>query len=354
MRWSELEKDLYQILGVPNNASSDEIKKAYRKLAKQYHPDTAPSDKREEYEAKMKEINAAYSILSDPDKRAKYDSSGFNGFTQDDFDFIFDLRNIFGEDMFSDFFHPGHGHRGRIRGSDIQITLERDLSSSWREETRNISYKQMIACNMCRGTGASKVDICSTCKGTGFIGSSNHIGGVFFQYRNVCSKCGGLGKIVIETCSACEGNGVIPIKQNLQVTIPKGAVSECIVMRNMGNNEHGNNFPGDLIIRLKPIIPPGYGITKGENTLYYTMEIPVSTALLGGKHSFVHPLGHEVTVNIPMGTEEGSHIEVHGEGLPIKDSGENGTLVAYVKIAIPEKLSSEQIAAVRGLQEVGL
>lgn len=249
-----MSKDYYQILGVPRTASQDEIKKAYRKLAHQHHPDKKSGD-----EAKFKEVNEAYQVLSDPKKRTQYDSFGqtFNGsggFSSGGFDFgdygSEDIFNIFSE-MFGGGFR-GAGFDDHRQGEDLYLELQiskRDLGT-----TRVVEYEVMDLCDECHGSGAekgSKIITCDTCKGSGHVRHTNQSGFGIFSRVSVCSTCRGRGKYPEKDCHHCKGRGIFKTKRPMEIRIPDSLPSQYQVVVPQGGNRSKSGQAGDLTLVIK-------------------------------------------------------------------------------------------------------
>jgi molecular chaperone DnaJ len=353
-----LEKDLYEILGASKDADEKEIKKAYRQLVKKYHPDNAPKEKKEGYDNKMKEINAAYAVLSDEKKRAKYDNGGFENLNGRDFEgFGFDIRDIFG-DLFgnSNFGFHGGQRRARMRGSDIHVTLQRDLSQSWKQEKRTVNFTRNISCDACGGSGAEETEVCDACNGSGFTQVRSNMGGIVLNQTTNCSHCNGSGKKIIKECSQCNGSGIIKTQESAEVEIPKGATYHTIVLEGMGNNEH-NSIPGNLLVQLQPDMPEGYNLINGHNAsneLMYSLTIPLSLALMGGETKLKHPTGHEIKMKVPQGVQFNDIRRLSEQGLPELRGDGNGDLIIEFNFEIPQNLTDEQKEVVEKMKNIGL
>jgi len=366
-----MDKDYYQILGVEKSASQDEIKKAFRKLAHQYHPDKQGGD-----EAKFKEANEAYAVLSDEKKRAQYDQfgsaafnggfgggaggqGGFGGFEGFDFSgfgfggqngqsFEFDLGDIFGG-MFGGGGRRSQG-RGKKRGSDIQIDTEINFKESIFGTDKAIHLTKHSICSHCKGTRAepgTELNNCGTCHGSGQIIKQQRT--ILGTIENVttCDTCEGTGKIPKTKCKICKGKGVELKKEEIKVVIPPGIESgETLRVRGSGEAIVGGEA-GDLYIRIhikhdansKKFSKQGYD-------LYANLPISISDAVLGGESKFEH-LDETFTVKIPEGIEHGEILRLKGKGVPHGPTSSNrthnrGDLMLRVQIVIPKKLSKEQ------------
>lgn len=335
-------KNYYEILGVDKKATQDEIKAQYRKLVKQYHPDLHPND--ESVAAKFKEINEANEVLSDPDKRAKYDyelenpfasqAGGFSGGFSSDFG---GFSDIFG-DIFSSF--TGGGSRGNAKsaGSDIGVTVTLSFMDAAKGCTKEVTYKRNEPCSSCKGTGAkdgTKYTTCDTCKGSGQVQQTS--GGGFFRTVRVvtCPKCGGSGKNIIEKCPDCSGKGYKSTTTTINIDIPAGAdTGSYITKRGYGNASTNGGVTGNLIVEFK-VLSHKLLSRKGFD-LYVDLPISFKTACLGGKVQ-VPTLDQPYELTIPEGTQNGKEFMVRGKGINSRYG--IGNLYIKVFVEVPTKLS---------------
>jgi molecular chaperone DnaJ len=339
------EKDYYRILGVSRNATDDEIKSAFRKLALKYHPDRNPGNK--EAEAKFKEINEAYEVLSDPEKRRIYDSYGEEG-----------LRGSFGEefakgfggfrsfdDIFSDVFESffsdiGSGFkRKHRRGEDLKYDIEISLEDSFHGNKVDFEYERLVVCDKCRGSGAkSEGDIrkCPTCNGRGRVQYSQG----FFSFTQTCPKCHGEGKIIIDACKVCGGNGVINKMEKITVKIPV-SVDNNTVLR-IANKGDENRFgeAGDLYLEVK--IKHHHLFERNKNDLVYNLNIDVWDAVLGSEVEVPLIEGGKTKLKIPPGVQNGKVIRIENKGMHIPNTKKRGDMLVNLKINIPTELNDEQ------------
>jgi len=353
-------KDYYQILGVPKGASEEEIKKAFRKLAQQYHPDKKGGD-----EAKFKEVSEAYSTLSDKKKRAQYDSfgsgfggaggagdfggfdfNGFQGFAQG-FDGM-DLGDIFGDIFGGAGMRGGRGKRGR----DISIDIELSFKDAVFGAERTILVTKQGMCSECEGSGGKKgtgTETCKTCNGAGTIRETrNTILGSFTAQRE-CPDCAGSGSIPKEKCKACGGAGVRKQEDEIRIAIPSGIENgEMIRMPGRGEAVRGGSS-GDLYIKVH-VQPHARFSREGSNL---TMELPVklSDALLGATYE-IETLDGTEKVEIQAGTSHGDSIRIKGKGVPTRTG--RGDLFLRVIIPLPKKLSRTSKKLIEELREEGL
>jgi molecular chaperone DnaJ len=349
-------RDYYEVLGVSKNASKDEIKKAYKKLAKKYHPDLNRGNK--DAEEKFKEVSEAYAVLSDDEKRAKYDrfghaafdpaSGGFGGF-DGSFDFgSFDFGDIFG-DIFGDFFGGGRassrGSQNRPRrGGDLQATVNITLEEAFKGIEKKISVPRLETCPTCHGTGAKPgtgKKACPVCHGKGRVSHSQG----FFSITTTCSTCQGTGYIIENPCPDCRGRGRVEKVRNLKVQIPPG-IKTGMKLRLPGEGEAGVNGgrAGDLYVVID-ILPHRLFQRKG-NDLLLKFPIRVTQAILGDKVE-VPTLDGKIKLTIPPGTQPGKKFRIKGKGMPILNTSQRGDLYVEIQVEIPKNLNTAQKAKIR-------
>lgn len=344
-------KNYYDLLEVSKNATDEEIKKSYKKLAKKYHPDLNPGNK--EAESKFKEISEAYAVLSDPDKRREYDSVGHDAFTNSGHGFNFqnmnyeDMRHFnFGgssfEDLFGDLFGGRSGKsgfsRGRqsnpfapTKGDDITLQITIPFKDAVYGSIKEINVNRSTKCTSCGGMGGKK-STCSSCNGTG-AGQSNG----FFQQP--CGTCGGTGQQLIDRCKNCGGRGSVSTSEKIKINIPAGVDNDSKI-RLSGKGHAGTNGgpDGDLYIITK-IIPSEVYVREG-NDLYLDVNIDIFEASLGTKLTVPTPYG-QVNLNIEPGFKSGRKFRLKEKGMPHIKKSTKGDLYIVVHIVTPEKLSSE-------------
>jgi molecular chaperone DnaJ len=344
-------RDLYEVLGVDRQASASDLKKAYYRLAKQYHPDHNPNDK--EAEDKFKEASNAYQVLSDDDQRARYDRFGFEGIrgaasAGGGFSSVDDIFSAFG-DLFGDFFGGRAGGRRQARGADLRVDLELAFPEAVWGVTKEVKVQRDIACAACNSSGASpgsKAEPCKTCQGKGQV---VHAQG-FFMVQTTCPHCRGAGKMIKDPCTECRGRGLKPETSTLQVTVPAG-VDDGQTLRLAGK---GETAPGGTTGHLYVVLHvQGDERFKrdGEDVL---TEMPVSflKAALGGELS-VHTLDDNcegtATIDLKPGSQPNDVIVRRGCGIPkIGESG-RGDQVIQLKVEIPKKLSGKAEELMRQL-----
>lgn len=343
-------KDYYEVLGVEKGATDDEIKRAFRKLAVKYHPDRNQGDK--EAEAKFKEINEAYQILSDSEKRAKYDqfgsaafdgTGGFSGGGFGGFD-GFDMGG-FG-DIFDSFFGGGGSSRrrnGPVRGNDIEYSLNLTFEEAIFGVEKEITITRSESCDHCHGSGAepgTNKKSCPTCNGTGQMRVQRQTPFGNFVSQSTCDKCNGTGEIIDTPCKECRGKGNIRKSRKITVNIPAG-VDTGNVMPLRGQGEHGlkGGSPGDLYIRIN--VAPSKMFTRKGNDVYIDTHISMAKAALGTEIT-VSTVDGNVKYTIPAGTQSGTMFRLKGKGIPRVNSSGRGDQYVKVIVDIPKSLTKAQ------------
>ncbi|MCI8387243.1 MAG: molecular chaperone DnaJ [Clostridiales bacterium] len=354
-------RDYYEVLGVDKGADESAIKKAYRVLAKKYHPDMNPGDK--EAEQKFKEVNEAYAVLSDPDKKAKYDQyghaafdpesgfggGGFGGFQG------FDGSDIFG-DIFSSFFGGGGGgsatRNGPMRGNDILQRITISFEEAAFGCKKEVSYGKVEKCPECSGSGAQKgttAETCSTCHGTGQVKSTKRTPLGMFQTTSPCEACGGTGKIIKNPCSYCRGKGFVKNTKKLEVTIPAGIDDgQKVAIRGQGDSGRNGGSSGDLIIAVN--VRPHPIFERDGYNIYCEVPITFAEAALGAEVQ-IPTLEGQVAYTIPEGTQHGTQFTLRGKGIPYVNSKSRGDLIFAVAIETPRGLSESQKDLLRKFAE---
>jgi len=353
-------QDFYELLGVARKSSGDEIKKAYRKLAMQYHPDRNPGDKTAEH--KFKEINEAYDILRDEQKRAAYDRYGHAAFdgsagrgNAGGFDFGFGgagFADIFDE-MFGEFMGGGRG-RGRGssgRGSDLRFNLEITLDEAFAGKQATIQVPTSITCEECHGTGAegaSAPTVCGTCGGVGKVRTQQG----FFTIERTCPTCQGAGRIIKDPCKTCAGAGRVRRERNLQVSIPAG-VEDGTRIRLAGEGEAGlrGASPGDLYIFLT--VKPHRVFQRDGADIHCRVPLPMTTAALGGAIEVPTIDGSRAKVSIPAGCQTGAQFRLRGKGMSLLRSQSRGDMYVEALVETPTNLSRKQQELLREFEKAG-
>jgi molecular chaperone DnaJ len=345
-------KDYYETLGVDKQASQDEIKKAYRKLARKYHPDLNPGDKTAEH--KFKEINEAYEVLGDEKKRADYDQFGKSPFDSGGpgFDFRtytsgdrFDFGG-FG-DIFSDMFAGGRGfEEAGMRGPDLLMGIELTMEEAFSGVTKPITFNREINCSACGGTGAETYQQCSTCKGTGKTTSSKG----FFKMSQPCSSCGGTGRKITKECPSCRGLGRIIHTESIKVKIPAGAdTGSRIRLKGMGGAGQGKGAAGDLQIEITVRKHPLF--TRKEDDLHLDLPVTFAEAALGAKIE-VPTIDGTTVMTLPPGTQSGQKLKLAGKGFPSSRTGMRGSQFVTIKVAVPKNISDRDKEAIKETEKL--
>ena len=357
-------RDYYTVLGVAKNASDEDIKKAYRKLAMKHHPDRNQGDGAKKAEESFKEAKEAYEMLSDPQKRAAYDqfghagvdpnmgggfrpgagAEGFGGFAEA-------FGDIFG-DIFGGGGAGGPGRRGGghqvYRGSDLSYAMEITLEEAAHGKETQIRIPSYDTCETCKGSGAkpgTQPKVCSTCNGSGTV----HLRQGFFSIQQTCPHCHGTGKIIPEPCTTCHGQGRIKRNKTLEVKIPAG-INDGMRIRSAGNGEPGTNGgpPGDLYIEIR--LKQHEIFERDGDDLHCTVPISLTSAALGGGIE-VPTLGGTAEIDLPEGTQHGKTFRLRGKGIKGVRSSYPGDLYCHVAVETPVKLTEHQRKLLRELDE---
>ena len=338
-------RDYYDTLGVDRNASDEDIKKAFRKLARQYHPDLQTGDAHKKVaEEKFKEVNEAYEVLSDQEKRRRYDAFGHagtgQGFGGEGFDFGRGFGDVF-NDIFDDFFGAGGGRGGQRaeRGSDLQYNLELSFEEAVYGKEAKLKIPRWEGCGECRGTGARSaagLKVCSTCKGAGQLRFQQG----FFSISRPCGQCEGAGQIISDPCPTCHARKRVYRERTLSVNIPAG-VETGMRLRLGSEGEHGiNGGPaGDLFVAIT--VKPHPVFTRKGTDLLCEIQVPFVVAALGGKVE-VPTLQGTAPIKIPPGTQPDKTLRLKGLGVPSLKTHQAGDEIIRVKIQIPTKMSARQ------------
>ncbi|MGM9806338.1 MAG: molecular chaperone DnaJ [Candidatus Aphodosoma sp.] len=346
-------RDYYEILGVQKGASDDEIKKAYRKKAIQYHPDKNPGDK--EAEEKFKEAAEAYEVLSNADKRARYDQfghagldgqAGFGGGGMNMEDIFAQFGNIFGGrfgGFGSGFSGFGGGQQTTNRGSDLRVRVKLTLKDIATGCEKKIKVRKAVECTHCNGSGAKdshSTKTCPHCNGTGFVTRVQRTILGSMQTRSACPHCGGEGRIITDKCPHCNGEGIEMKEEIITINIPAG-VSEGmqLSMRGKGNAARHGGIPGDLLVVIEEEAHPE--LMRDQNNLIYNTLLDLPTAVLGGTIE-IPTIDGKVKIKIDAGTQPGKILRLRGKGLPDVNHYGTGDLLVNLGVYIPEHLSSDE------------
>ena len=364
-------RDYYEVLGVSKTATPEEIKKAYRKKAIQYHPDKNPGDK--EAEEKFKEAAEAYDVLSDSEKRAKYDQfghsmgpqgfgggSGYGGFSGGGFsmeDIFAHFGDIFGGRMggFDGGFGGATGQRPRQhvnKGTDLRITVKVTLNDIAEGVDKKLKIPRLVACPHCKGTGAkdgTSFHTCQRCHGSGYVTTVQQTFMGAMQSQSVCPECNGEGKVVTESCTYCGGSGVEKKEEIIAFHIPAGVEDGMtLTLRGQGNAPRGGGVNGDLLVKIQEEKDPE--LIRDGNDLIYNLMLDFPTAALGGTAE-VPTIGGRARVKIAAGTQPGKVLRLRGKGLPQMNGGASGDLLVNVMVYVPEQLSDTEKSAIESLKE---
>ncbi|RLC37998.1 MAG: molecular chaperone DnaJ [Candidatus Nealsonbacteria bacterium] len=365
--WTTMAKDYYKILGVPRNASQEEIKKAYRRLAHKYHPDKGGDEK------KFKEINEAYQVLGNPQKRAQYDRFGTTfegtgpgfqrGFDPGTFWQDFGTEGGFGfdldlEDLFEEFFSFGKKAKRRNinRGRDIELEVKINLEDTLKGIKKRITLEKFVKCPRCQGKGAepgSSLKECFSCRGQGEVQQIKRtIFGTFTRYIR-CPECGGEGRIPEHPCNVCRGEGRIKGEESIEVFIPAGVDSgQLIKIAGKGEAGRRGGRAGDLYIRVF-VRPHSLFERKGDD-LYIDIPISFSQAVLGDEVEVPTPEGKKILLKVPQGTQSGKVLRISNKGIPHFSGFGRGDLYVKLVVKTPKRLNKEQRKLLERLRKEGL
>lgn len=355
-------RDYYEVLGVSKNASEDEIKRAYKKLARKYHPDMNPGDK--EAEEKFKEVNEANEVLSNPEKKAKYDQFGFAGVDPNygagqggyggagGFDFG-DLGDIFGS-----FFGGGFGGGGRRnpnapqRGESIRASLSVEFTEAAFGCEKSITIDRSEQCPTCKGKGCAPgttPEVCTQCHGTGTVTQAQRTPFGMMQSQTVCPKCRGRGQIIHQPCPDCRGAGAVRKRRTIQVNIPAGIDNgQTISLRGQGHSGKNGGPAGDL--RITVMVRPHEIFRRDGTAVFCEAPITFTQAVLGGTLE-IPTIDGKVKYDIPEGTQTGTVFRLRGKGIPVLNGRGRGDQYVTVNIETPRNLNREQKEALKKFSE---
>ena len=348
-------QDFYEVLGVAKSATADDLKKAYRKLAMQYHPDRNSGDKGAEQ--KFKDISEAYDILKDDQKRAAYDRFGHAAFEQaggrgaGDFGFSGGFADIFDE-MFGEFMGGGRrGQAGPSRGSDVRYNLEISLEESFRGKQTTIRVPNLVACDQCNGSGAeagSKPISCPTCHGRGRVRTQQG----FFSVERTCPGCQGAGRVIDKPCKGCGGQGRVRREKTLSVNIPPG-IEDGTRIRLAGEGEFGvrGAAPGDLYMFVS--VAPHLFFQRDGANIHCRVPIPITTAALGGNIEVPTVDGSRARVTVPAGTQSGHQFRLKAKGMTVLRSAARGDMFVEATVETPVNLTKRQQELLREFDKEG-
>ncbi len=346
-------RDFYELLGVGRTADREELKKAYRKLAMQYHPDRNPDNP--SAEAHFKELSEAYDVLSDEQKRTAYDQFGHEAFEgggqrPGGFDFSSSFSDIF-DDLFGDFKGGERATRSNARGTDLRFNLDITLEDAFHGKKATVRVPTSVACESCSGTGAEKDSnpiTCPSCRGQGKVRAQQG----FFTVERTCPTCQGAGRVIENPCRVCAGTGRVQKEKTLSVTIPAGVEDGTrIRLTNEGAAGLRGGPPGDLYIFLS-VAPHGIFEREGTN-IFCRIPIPMTTAALGGAIEVPTLDGGRARVTIPGGTQSGKQFRLRGKGMPTVHSSSTGDLYIQTVIETPVNLTKRQKELLREFKTEG-
>jgi len=347
------DKDFYEILGVQKNASDDEIKKSYRKLAMKYHPDRNKDDK--ESERKFKEVSAAYEILKDSEKRSAYDQYGHDAFRQGGGGQGFgDFGGGF-SDIFEEFFGGGFGgqsrQRGPQRGNDLRYNMSVSLQEAYSGKKSQIRIPSYEGCDLCSATGSADKtgpSTCSTCGGQGKVRSTQG----FFSIERPCPTCGGEGSSIKNPCLKCSGTGQVKKQKTISVTIPAG-VDTGTRIRISGEGEPGQRGAGNGDLYIFVEVQKDKLFEREEENIFCQIPISITTAILGGDVEVPTIEGKKARLNIPAGTQSETQFRLKGKGMSILRQTRRGDMYVEANVEIPVNLNNKQKAILQEFEKEG-
>ena len=362
----EQKRDYYEVLGVSKGASDDEIKKAYRKLAKKYHPDMNPGDK--EAEAKFKEVNEAYSILSDEQKRARYDQFGhagvdpnygaggpggpFGGFDMGDIDLGDIFGSFFGGGGFGGFGGGGARRNGPQKGESLRANLTITFEEAAFGCEKEINLNRTEECDECHGSGCqpgTTAETCPDCRGTGVVRVQQRTGGFAFSSTAACTRCRGTGKIIHSPCKSCGGSGSVKKSKRITVTIPAGIDDgQAVSLRGQGNAGKNGGPAGDLIVGVR--VKPHPQFRRDGTTVLYEQPVTFFQAAMGAELE-IPTIDGKVKYTLPAGTQTGTTFRLRGKGIPELRGRGRGDQYVTIRVQVPTSMNAEQKEALRAFAQ---
>lgn len=362
----EQKRDYYEVLGVSKGASDDEIKKAYRKLAKKYHPDMNPGDK--EAEAKFKEVNEAYSVLSDEQKRARYDQfghagvdpnydaggpgGGFGGFDMGDIDLGDIFGSFFGGGGFGGFGGGGARRNGPQKGESLRANLTITFEEAAFGCEKEINLNRTEECDECHGSGCqpgTTAETCPDCRGTGVVRVQQRTGGFAFSSTAACTRCRGTGKIIHSPCKSCGGSGSVKKSKRITVTIPAGIDDgQAVSLRSQGNAGKNGGPAGDLIVGVR--VKPHPQFRRDGTTVLYEQPVTFFQAAMGAELE-IPTIDSKVKYTLPAGTQTGTTFRLRGKGIPELRGRGRGDQYVTIRVQVPTSMNAEQKEALRAFAQ---
>ncbi len=348
------DRDFYEILGVSRNASDDEIKKSYRKMAMKYHPDRNKDNK--ESERKFKEATAAYEALKDPERRAAYDQYGHDAFRQGGMggqgfgDFAGGFSDIF-EEFFGGGFNTSSRSRGPQRGSDLRYNMSISLQDAFNGKKTQIRIPSYVKCDLCSATGSadkSGPSTCSSCNGQGKVRSTQG----FFSIERPCPTCGGEGSTIKNPCLKCSGTGQVKKQKTISVTIPAG-VDTGTRIRISGEGEPGQRGAGNGDLYIFVEVQKDKLFEREEENIFCQIPISITTAILGGDVEVPTIDGKKARLNIPAGTQSETQFRLKGKGMSILRQSRRGDMYIETNVEIPVNLNNKQKAILKEFEKEG-
>lgn len=362
-------RDYYEILGISKNASADEIKKAYRKVALQYHPDRNPGDKAAE--EKFKEAAEAYEVLSNAEKKAQYDrfghagmsggGRGYGGGSGNMEDIFSQFGDIFGDDIFGSFFGGGNA-RGRggtskprgARGNNLRVKLKMNYEEIAKGVSKQIKVKKYVSCNTCSGSGAkdkSSINTCSTCGGSGQVRKVSNTFLGQMQTVTTCPTCNGEGSVVTAKCTACKGEGRVFGEETVSLDIPAGVQEGMqLSVGGKGNAGERGGYPGDLIVLIEE--EPHKELHRDGLNVAYELHLSFPDAVFGTQAD-VPTIDGRAKIKIPAGTQSGKIFRLKGKGFPAVNSYEKGDQLIYINVWTPQHVTPEEKAMLEKMKDSG-
>ncbi|RMD57616.1 molecular chaperone DnaJ [Candidatus Woesearchaeota archaeon] len=347
-----MSQDYYEILGVPKDASAQEIKKAYKKLAKKYHPDLNSSPDAQE---KFKKINEAAAVLCDPQKREQYDRFGkagagqqFSGFDFRDFASGFNFEDIF-DNIFGGFGFSQR--RGPRAGRDIAVDITVNLEDIAKDSVKEITIRKLTKCDECKGRGGKNISSCQTCSGQGYVQQTRRTPFGVFATTTPCKTCKSIGTVAKDPCKVCTGEGRLSKRDTISVKIPAG-IHDGMKIRLSGEGEAGEmGAPsGDLYITVH--VREDKRFERDGADLRFDLELPFATACLGGEVE-IDTLEGKEHIRIPEGTQNNSELRLPGRGLPKLRGRGRGDIIAKISIEVPKKLTKKQKELIEQFEKAG-